>query len=70
MAKKLHKNTENLKRNNQNQSNVHKTLNLDNCVRKQNSGHFLVIFLLNSVTLLLKIFKNFGKIDENFCQKL
>ena len=36
VAKKFPNNTKNVNRNNENQSNVHKTLNLDNCVENTN----------------------------------
>ena len=48
-----------------NQSKVHNTSNLDNCVEKQNSGN-LVMFLPNSVTQLLKMSTNFSKVVANF----
>ena len=66
LAQKLHKSTENVNRSSDNQSKVHNTSNLDNCVEKTKFEQLLVIFLLDSVTLLLTILTNFSKIDANF----
>ena len=63
----MHKYTENVNTDNKNRSNVHRTVNLDNCVEKKGtSGNFLFVIILNSVTLLSS---KFSKIDKIFCQK-
>ena len=50
-------------------SNVHKTLNLDNCVEKTKFRKFFSYTFTEFSDIVINNFKSFCKIDENFCQK-
>ena len=50
-------------------SNVHKTLNLDNCVEKTKFRKFFSYTCTEFSDIVINNFKSFSKIDENFCQK-